>query len=112
MILRPESFTEQAQQILADSQEIVRRYKHSQWDSEHVLMALLHQDAGAAIEILTEMGVSVDSMKTQLDKLLTDVPKLSKQTDQIYATSRVEDLVNRANVEAGRLGDDFISKIK
>lgn len=109
MVLRPEDFTEQAQQILRDSQEMVRKYRHSQWDSEHILMALLYQDAGATIDILSEMGVSVDSMKSQLDKLLNDVPTLSMQTDQIFASPRVEALMSRANVEAKRLGDDFIS---
>ena len=28
MVLRPDQFTEQAQEVLATSQEIVRRYKH------------------------------------------------------------------------------------
>ena len=37
MMLRPDRFTEQAQQVLANSQEIVRRYRHSQWDVEHIL---------------------------------------------------------------------------
>ena len=30
MVLRPKNFTEQAQEVLATSQEIVRRYRHSQ----------------------------------------------------------------------------------
>ena len=44
MVFRPEQFTEQAQETLAKSQEIVRRYQHSQWDLEHILMALLEQE--------------------------------------------------------------------
>ena len=46
MVLKPEQFTEQAQEVLGTSQEIVRRYRHSQWDSEHVLMAILEQEEG------------------------------------------------------------------
>ena len=41
MVLRPEKFTEQAQQVLATSQEIVQRFRHSQWDVEHILLALM-----------------------------------------------------------------------
>ena len=41
MVLKPEQFTEQAQEVIGESQAIVRRYRHSQWDSEHVLLALL-----------------------------------------------------------------------
>ena len=46
MVLRPEKFTEQAQQVLASSQAIVRRYNQSQWDVEHVLLALLELEQG------------------------------------------------------------------
>ena len=40
MVLRPDQFTEQAQEVLHNSQELVRRYNHSQWDVEHILLAL------------------------------------------------------------------------
>ena len=52
MVLRPDQFTEQAQQVLQNSQELVRQYRHSQWDVEHILMALLEEDEGVPAEIL------------------------------------------------------------
>ena len=62
MVLRPDQFTEQAQEILGTSQEIVRRYKHSQWDCEHILMALLEQKEGVPNELLQQLGVSVEAL--------------------------------------------------
>ncbi|MCH7802029.1 MAG: ATP-dependent Clp protease ATP-binding subunit, partial [Chloroflexi bacterium] len=109
MVLRPENFTEQAQQALGTSQEIVRRYRHTQWDSEHILMALLEQDKGVPIDILTEMGVSVDAIKARLNEILNQAPKVAVQANQIFVTPRVEALLSRAKAEADRLGDDFIS---
>ena len=53
MVLRPDSFTEQAQEVLRQSQELVRRYRHTQWDAEHILMALLGQDEGVPADLLT-----------------------------------------------------------
>jgi len=44
--MTPEKFTEQAQEVLAASQELVRRYHHNQWDVEHILLALLEQQGG------------------------------------------------------------------
>ena len=108
MILRPENFTEQAREAIGASQEILRQLQHSQWDSEHILMALLDQDKGVAIDIMTEMGVYVDGIKTKLTAILGKVPKVSSQTNQIFVTPRVEALLNRSKVEADRLGDDFI----
>ena len=46
MVLRPDQFTEQAQEVLTNSHDLVRRYNHSQWDVEHILLALLELDNG------------------------------------------------------------------
>ena len=59
MVLRPDQFTEQAQEVISKSQDIFRRYRHSQWDVEHILMALLEREQGVPVEILKELGVSV-----------------------------------------------------
>ena len=40
-MLKPDRFTEQAQEVLADSQRLAQEYKHSQWDVEHIFVALL-----------------------------------------------------------------------
>ena len=50
--MKQERFTEQAQEALASSQELVRQYHHNQWDVEHVLMALLQQEKGLVGDIL------------------------------------------------------------
>ena len=73
---KPRWYYGQAQQALGTSQELVRRYRHSQWDSEHILMALLEQDKGVPIDILTEMGVSVDAMRARLNEILGQAPRV------------------------------------
>ena len=37
MVMKPEQFTEQAQAVLRNSQELVNQYHHTQWDVEHIL---------------------------------------------------------------------------
>ena len=108
MVLRPEQFTEQAQEVLHNSQELVRRYSHSQWDVEHILLALLQLENGTPEEILTQIGVSVDAMKAQLDQALEAAPKVANNATQIYATPRASRLLEDAKNEADRLKDDFI----
>ena len=49
MVLKPERFTEQAQEVLRNSQELVHQHQHSQWDVEHILLALLELE-GIAVE--------------------------------------------------------------
>ena len=108
MVLRPDEFTEQAREVLGRSQEIVRRYRHSQWDVEHVLMALLERDDGVAAEILNEIGVAVPDVRSRLDELLEAAPKVAHESTQIFVTPRAAKALERANQEAKRLGDDFI----
>jgi ATP-dependent Clp protease ATP-binding subunit ClpC len=107
--MRPEKFTEQAQEALALSQELVRQYKHSQWDVEHILLALLQQEKGLVGEILRELKADVDNIRQQVDAALARAPKVTFDTGQIYATPRVAQLLSSANAEAERFKDEFIS---
>jgi ATP-dependent Clp protease ATP-binding subunit ClpC len=106
--MRQERFTEQAQEALAQSQELVRQYRHSQWDVEHVLLALLQQEKGLVGDILRELAVNVDTVRQQVMAILERTPKLAYETPQIYATPRVAQLLQAAAAEADRLKDEFI----
>ena len=86
MVLRPENFTEQAREALRESQEMVRRYRHAQWDAEHILMALLQQENGVPASILTELDASADAMRDRLHALLDAAPRLSGESNQIFMT--------------------------
>jgi len=107
--LKPERFTEQAQEVLAASQELVGRYKHNQWDVEHVLLALLEQEKGVTQEILRELRVDVEALKRKVEATLDHFPKVAYEAGQIYATPRISHLLENANREADRLKDEFVS---
>ena len=108
MVLRPDQFTEQAQEVLHNSQDLVRKYSHSQWDVEHILLALLQLDNGTPAEILGQIGAQTDAIKAQLDHALESGPKVADNATQIYATPRAARLLEDAKNEADRLKDDFI----
>ena len=101
-------FTEQAQEALAASQELIRRYRHNQWDVEHILLALLQQEKGLVGDILMELGVDIEAAKRQVEAALEGTPSVAYETGQIYATPRVAQLVERAGKEAERLKDEFV----
>ena len=109
MTLRSDDFTEQAQLVIQDSQELVRNYRHSQWDVEHVLLAMLNQEEGIPARILEHLGISVPAFRTRLEQLLEASPKLANQAGQIYTTPRIQRLLDTAQEESRRLKDDFIS---
>jgi len=107
--ITPEKFTEQAQEVLATSQELVHRYRHNQWDVEHILLALLEQQRGITGDILKELGVDAEAVRRQVEKTLEAFPKVAYEGTQIYATPRIPRLLENARQEADRLKDEFIS---
>jgi len=106
--MRQGRFTEQAQEALAASQELVRQYHHSQWDVEHILLALLQQEKGLVGDILRELGVEVEAVRQEVEAALDRTPRIAYETAQIYATPRIAQLIERAGSEADRLKDEFI----
>ncbi len=108
MVLKPEQFTEQAQEVLNNSQDMVRRYQHTQWDVEHVLTALLELEQGIPENILSELGIQSEAVKARLYQLLEEAPKVTFENTQIYATPRATRLLENAKSEADRLKDEYI----
>ena len=108
MVMNPEQFTEHAREIIGASQELVRRYKHSQWDVEHVLMALLELEEGVPVEILKDIGAPIEQMRSRLRSGLETAPNLAEGPTQIFVTPRAAGMLRRAEAEAQRLNDEFI----
>jgi len=106
--MKQERFTEQAQEALAASQELVRQYHHSQWDVEHILLALLQQERGLVGDIMQELGVDVEAVKPDIAAALERTPRVTYETGQLYATPRIANLIKTAGEEADRLKDEFI----
>ena len=109
MVLKPDDFTEHAQEVIAKSQEIVRQFRHSQWDVEHILLALLEQEDGVASEIFKHLEISIDDLTERLHMLLEDGPKVTHESTQIFVSPRAARVLERAKEESRRLNDDFIS---
>lgn len=108
MVMRPDRFTESAQEVIAISQDVVRRFRHSQWDVEHIFYALLEQENGLTGQILQKLGVDAGLVRQRLHNALDAAPKQQYETNQIYATPRIATLFQTADAEARRLQDEYI----
>ncbi len=107
-MMRQDRFTQQAQEVLAASQEMVRRQRHSQWDVEHVFLALLQHPAGLAQQIFAKLNVDTGSLTKRVADRLDRAPKLAYDVVQIYTTPRIIRLLETANAEADRLKDEYV----
>ena len=109
MMLKAENFTNQAQQVLQHSQKLVRHFKHSQWDVEHILLALLEFENGIILNILEYLKINTHHIKLQLVTSLTSVQPSTENKSEIYMTPRISQLLQTAKEESERLNDEFVS---
>jgi ATP-dependent Clp protease ATP-binding subunit ClpC len=107
-MMRQDRFTQQAQEVLAASQEMVRQHRHSQWDVEHIFLALLQHPGGIAQQIFQKLGVDAGRLRDRVSETLTNAPKLGYDVVQIYTTPRIIRLLETANAEADRLKDEYV----
>ncbi len=107
-MMRQDRFTQQAQEVLAASQEMVRRQRHPQWDVEHVFLALLQYPGGLAQQIFGRLGVDTGRLIKRVSDTLDRAPKLAYDVVQIYTTPRIIRLLETANAEADRLKDEYV----
>jgi ATP-dependent Clp protease ATP-binding subunit ClpC len=112
-MMRFERFTERAQDAFARAHEVMQRYRHSQLDAEHLLLALVEQTGGPVQNILERAGVDNEMLRQRVDAILQAAPKLSYSYGggqaQVYVTPRVKRLVDVANDEAKHLKDEYVS---
>ncbi len=106
--MRQDKFTEQAQEAITSSQQLVMQLQQNQWDVEHILLALLMQEKGLVPDILRDLGVKIEDIKKQVESAVQRMPKVSYRTGQIYATPRINELFANAEAESQRLKDEFI----
>ncbi len=107
-MMRQDRFTQQAQEVLAASQEMVRQQRHSQWDVEHVFLAALQHPAGLPQQIFAKLNVDVAKLRQRVADTLDHAPKLAYDVVQIYTTPRIIRLLETANAEADRLKDEYV----
>ena len=107
-MMRRDRFTNQAQQLLEASQQLVREKRHAQWDVEHLLVSIARVEEGLANDLLNNLNVDRARLRADADTAIDAAPKLSYDVVQLTVTPRVVQLLERANVEAERLNDEYV----
>jgi ATP-dependent Clp protease ATP-binding subunit ClpB len=97
---------------LHDAQTKAIRYGHTEVDGEHLLLALLDQPEGLAPRLLQQAGADTDQLRVELERMLERRPKVSgpgATPGQVLVTQRLNRLLDRAEQQATRLKDDYVS---
>jgi ATP-dependent Clp protease ATP-binding subunit ClpB len=105
--------TQKAQTAILAARTTAVRNGNPEVDVEHLLLALLEQEAGLVPAILEKAGIASDVVTSHLTKEINKLPKVTggsaPNLDQMYITQRLNKLFVVAEDEAKRLKDEYIS---
>jgi len=105
-------FTEKAQAAVAEVQNAATRAGHQAADVEHLLAVLLQQEGGLVPRLFEKCKVSLDLLDSKLNDALSKIPRVSTADGTpggVYATQRLNRLFVKAEDEAKRLKDEYVS---
>ncbi|OHD54703.1 MAG: ATP-dependent chaperone ClpB [Spirochaetes bacterium GWF1_51_8] len=88
--------------------ELASSMNHQEIGPEHLLLALLAQEDGLVAPILNNMETNIPLLESRLNDLLSQKPKI-QGVGQNYLSRELNQAVDRASNEAGRLHDEYIS---
>ena len=106
--MRFDRFTTKSQESLREAADQASRRGNAELYPEHLLLALLTQDQGAAGPVLQKAGVDVASLLQTVEKKVDDLPRVTGGAEPGLARRTLE-VLRRADDEAKQLKDEFVS---
>jgi ATP-dependent Clp protease ATP-binding subunit ClpB len=100
-------FTQKAQEAIIAAQETAQRLQSPILDAEHLLSALVEPDDGIPAETLRRLGVDLPTFRGELAAELAKRARV--QGGSLSLDPRAKASIDRAEAEARRLGDEYVS---
>ena len=103
--------TYKAQETVAEAQKLTERYNHQQLDTVHLLLSMIKQKDGITPQILGRLEIDLTSIEKDLFRELERLTRVSGpgSMGQVYVTPKLKDVFDKAEQEAERLHDEYIS---
>ena len=105
-------FTQKSLEAVQAAQTLATEYGNQQIEQVHLLCALVEQEGGFVPQLLTHMGVTVESLDAALRYEVEKLPKVSgsgRRADQVYISSGVDQAMNAALEVATSMKDEYVS---
>ncbi|MHB8708910.1 MAG: ATP-dependent chaperone ClpB [Desulfuromonadales bacterium] len=105
-------FTEKSQEALQSAQTLAVRFGHVEVDGEHLLLALLEQESGLVPRLVARLDLEPAALVQAVREELQKRPSVAgpgAEPGKVYVTQRFSRLLVKAEEEAKRLKDDYLS---
>ncbi len=103
--------TQMSRQAVTEAQAIARRHSNHEVDTWHLLAALLAPEDGIVPGLLAKLGLPAGAAQLAVAREVERLPKVSGSVDtsKIYVTQAVNEVLTRAEDEAKKLKDEYVS---
>ena len=107
--MRLDKFTSRLQQALADAQSLAVGRDHNMLEPLHLMAALLDQQGGSTVPLLSQAQVNVPLLRQRVGEALARVPQVKGQEGQVNISGDLNRLLNLSDKLAQQRGDQFIA---
>ena len=110
----PNNFTNKSQEALHRAHEISSEFGQMQIETPHIFLALLEQEDGAVMSVLTKLNVDTDRLENTIVTLIEKLPKQQAFQNavpigQVYLSPDTLQVLEASGVEASKMKDEYIS---
>ncbi|MFO6425360.1 ATP-dependent chaperone ClpB [Motilimonas sp. KMU-193] len=107
--MRLDRLTSKFQLAISDAQSLALGRDHQFIEPVHLMTALLNQDAGSIRPLLTEAGIDVSALRSQLSQALDKLPKVEGIGGDVQLANNLGVLLNYCDKLAQKRKDKYIS---
>ena len=102
-------FTSTSNDAIMQAITIAKTNRQTNVDTLHLLMAMLEDKFSQITFFFTESGINKDEVKRQVNQLISTLPKGNSETEQVYITSELNNILNEAQTISNNDGNTYIS---
>ena len=107
--MRFEKLTTNFQRAIADAQSLAAGADNPAVEPLHVLLALLEQEGGTALPLLSRAGVDAARLRQALKDSASRLPKVQGASGEIGISRDLNNLLNLCDREAQKHGDRYVA---
>src|SRR6202020_1279392 len=109
MAIRWDRFTIKAQEAIQQANEIASENGNPEMLPLHLLAALLQDNEGIVVPVLTKLGVNASTLQAQVTGRISKLPKVSGASAQPHLSAAMSRILDQAFKEADTFKDEYVS---
>jgi len=100
-------FTDRARKVMALANLEAERFNHEYIRTEHILLGFLKEGKGVAVKVLNNLGVDLEKLRIEVEKMFTSGPDMVLMGEQPQVT-RAKEAIEHAIEEAAELKHNYV----